>query len=115
MHELGVVFRIIDDLKAVGKENGVDEISKVVIQLGEVSGVVSDYLTDCWQWARGREKIVNNCEMVIETIPAVTFCEECSNTYETVRYAKVCPYCKSKNTYLVSGNEFNIKEIEVFD
>jgi len=115
MHELGVIFHIIDDLRVVCKENEVDEVSKVVIELGEVSGVVIDYLTDCWNWARQRESFVRNCEMIVETIPAVTFCEDCKNTYETVKYAKICPSCQSKNTYLVQGNEFNIKEIEVVE
>ena len=48
MHELGVVFHIIDDLKAVASDNDVSSISKVTIELGEVSGVVEEYLTDCW-------------------------------------------------------------------
>ena len=49
---------------------------------------------------------------MIEQIPAVTYCEQCKKTYETVKYGKTCPYCKSDQTYLVKGNEFNIKEIE---
>ena len=39
-------------------------------------------------------------------------CEDCGKTYETVKYAKICPYCKSENTYLIQGNEVQIKEIE---
>ena len=42
MHELGVVFHIIDDLKAVAQENDVTSITKVIIDLGEVSGVVKE-------------------------------------------------------------------------
>ena len=113
MHELGVVFHIIDDLKAVAQENNVTSISKVIIELGEVSGVVKEYLTDCWNWACRREELVKDCEMQIETIPGITYCEDCGETYETVKYAKVCPYCGSKHTYLVQGNEFSIKQIEV--
>lgn len=115
MHELGVVFRIIDDLKEVGKANDVEAISKVIIQLGEVSGVVHEYLIDCWNWAIKRESMLTECEMEIETIPAITFCENCKTEYETVKYAKICPNCKSEHTYLVQGNEFLIKEIEVFE
>ena len=100
MHELGVVFHIIDDLKAVASDNDVSSISKVTIELGEVSGVVEEYLTDCWKWACKKEELV-------------TYCEDCGETYETVKYAKVCPNCGSKHTYLIQGNEFNIKQIEV--
>ena len=51
----------------------------------------------------------------IEKIDAVTFCEDCKKEYPTVKYGKTCPYCGGPNTYLVTGNELLIKEIEVYD
>ena len=47
MHELGVTFSIMDSLEDVAKTNKVDHISKVVLELGEVSTVIPEYLTDC--------------------------------------------------------------------
>ena len=44
---------------------------------------------------------------------AVTYCEDCKKEYETVKYGKICPYCKSERTYLLRGNEVMIKEIVV--
>jgi hydrogenase nickel incorporation protein HypA/HybF len=29
-----------------------------------------------------------------------------------MQYGKECPYCHSGNTFLVTGNQYNIKEIE---
>ena len=49
----------------------------------------------------------------METIPAVTFCEACQKTYPTVQHGKICPHCGSERTFLQSGDEFNIREIEV--
>ena len=37
MHELGVTFHIMDHLEKVAKENEVEKIRKVVLELGEVS------------------------------------------------------------------------------
>lgn len=51
MHELGVVFHIIDSLEEVAKENDVTQIQSVTIEIGEVSTVIPHYLTDCWEWA----------------------------------------------------------------
>ena len=48
----------------------------------------------------------------IEILPATTYCEDCRQTYPTVEFGRQCPYCKSPNTYLVCGDECNIKEIE---
>ena len=33
-------------------------------------------------------------------------------TYPTVKYGRECPYCHGPHTYLLEGNECNIKEIE---
>ena len=113
MHELGVVFKVIDNLKEVAAENDLTEISKVTIGLGEVSTVIPEYLLDCFKWAKRKSPLVENCELEIETIPAVSYCEDCKETYPTVEFAKICPHCHSEHTYLISGNEFVIKEIEV--
>lgn len=113
MHELGVVFHIIRDLKKVAEENDVDKICKVTLLLGEVSTVIPHYLTDCWKWAAAKEPLLAAAELAIETIPAVTWCEDCRSEYPTVEYGKICPCCGSGNTWLLRGSEFMIKEIEV--
>ena len=56
--------------------------------------------------------VENNTELKIETLDAVTYCEDCGKTYPTVKHAKICPYCGSEHTFLLAGNEYNIKEIE---
>ncbi|MBQ0036941.1 MAG: hydrogenase maturation nickel metallochaperone HypA, partial [Firmicutes bacterium] len=48
-----------------------------------------------------------------EKIEAITHCEDCGNDYNTIIYGKTCPKCESNNTYLIQGNEFVIKEMEV--
>lgn len=112
MHELGIVFHIMDSLEDIGKEYNLREIAGVTLEIGEVSGVVGSYLTDCWKWACRKSDLLKGAELHIEQIPAVTFCEDCRKTYGTVQYGKICPYCKGGRTYLAAGNEFNIKNIE---
>lgn len=115
MHELGVVFYVIKDVKNVAEENQVTKVSAVTIELGEVSAVIPEYLVDCWNWARKKEPILEDAELKIERLEAVSFCEDCQTEYPTVEFAKICPKCGSEHTYLLRGNEFNIKEIEVPD
>ena len=113
MHELGVVFHILKDLEAVAAANHVDKISKVTLQLGEVSTVIPHYLTDCWKWASSNNELFGGAELIIEPIPAVTWCEDCQREYGTVEHGRTCPYCGGPNTYLLRGNEFMIRDIEV--
>lgn len=113
MHELGIVFYIIKDVKKVAEEKHCRHISKVVMNIGEVSTVVPYLLTDCWDWAVRKEDILSGSKLEIISTPAVTFCEDCKKEYSTVKHGKTCPYCKGGNTYLLTGNEVEIKEIEV--
>lgn len=113
MHELGVVFYVVRDVKQVAEENQAEKVSKVTLEIGEVTGILHDYLIDCWNWARKKEPIMEEARLQIQEIPAVSFCEECRQEYPTVQYARQCPHCGSEHTYLLRGNEFLIKEIEV--
>ena len=39
----------------------------------------------------GKRPLFTDCELEVETIPAVTFCEDCGKTYGTVAHGKTCP------------------------
>ncbi len=113
MHELGIVFHIAKTVEQVAAENHVKKIKRVTVQIGEVSTVIPEYLEDCWNWKATKDEILNGCKLEIEMVPAVTFCEDCEKTYPTIEFGKICPNCGSEHTYLVQGQEHNIKEIEV--
>ena len=111
MHELGVVFHIIDDVTAVGRENNLTGISSVTLQLGKVSTVIPEYLTDCWNWAVKKTELLKEAKLIIEPIEAISFCEDCKTSFDTISNGKTCPNCGSTHTFLIQGNEFMIKEI----
>lgn len=113
MHELGVVFRILDLVRQTGQENGLQEISSVTLELGEVSGVVFQQLESCWNWAVKKEDgLLCHAQLRMQPIPAVTVCNACRKTYPTVQYGKICPFCQSADTVLLRGNEISVKELE---
>ncbi len=111
MHELGVVFHIIDDVTDVGLENDLTSITSVTLQLGTVSSVIPEYLTDCWKWAVKKTELLKDAELIIEPIEAISHCEDCLTDFDTIENGKTCPECGSVHTYLLQGNEFLIKEI----
>ena len=113
MHELGVVFHVIKTVEEVAAESEITEIKSVTLEIGEVSTVIEDYLRKCWKWSvEKKSTLLKETELIVEKIKAITLCEECNKTFETVEHGKKCPHCGSMKTYLITGNEFSIKEIE---
>lgn len=112
MHELGTIVYVIDTVEKLAVENKLTAVGSVTLEVGEVSGIVPDYLKDFWLYARKKSALLKDTELRIENLPAVTFCQTCGKNYPTVKYAKICPHCGGEDTFLITGNEFNIKEIE---
>ena len=110
---MGIILHLAKSLEETAREQDIDKILRVTLQVGEVSGIVTDYFTDCWNYFRRRHPVLEEAELELETIPAVTFCSACERTYPTVAYGRECPYCHSGETWLLRGNECIIKEIEV--
>ncbi|MGN0907050.1 MAG: hydrogenase maturation nickel metallochaperone HypA [Bullifex sp.] len=115
MHELGVVFHCLDQVRRIAEENNVKRVNSVTVMLGEVSSVIPYLFEDCWNWAVKKEAVLKDATLKIEVIKAVTYCENCNKEYPTVEYGKTCPHCGSGRTYLLEGNEIMIKEMEVKD
>ena len=113
MHELGIVFHVIDMVEKAASENQAASVASVTLELGEVSGVIPHELSSCWNWAVKKTERMREAALVIETIPAVTFCEGCGQTYPTVPQGKTCPHCGSEETWLRQGNEIQLKEIAI--
>lgn len=114
MHEMGTVMYVIHTLNDVCKQNDLSRVASVTLEIGEVSGIIPEYIKNFWQWAIKKEEYLRNSELIIEPVKAVTRCGNCGKTYETVKYAKVCPHCGSDNTWLATGNEYSIKEIAAY-
>ena len=112
MHEMGIVLHLAKTLDQTAQEENLTRIAKVVLQVGEVSGIMTDLFTDAWDYFKVRHPVLADSELVLEPIAAVTWCDDCKQTYETVKYGKECPYCHSGKTWLLTGNECIIKEIE---
>ena len=112
MHELGTIYYVIDTVEKLMVENNLTKVASITLEVGEVSGIIPEYLMDFWQYAREKSEHFKATELKIEKLEAVTYCQDCRKTYPTMVYKKICPYCGSENTFLVTGNEYNIKEIE---
>ena len=58
MHELGIVVHISKTLEELAQENNITDIRRVTLQIGKVSGIVPEYLVDCWKYYRKKVNVI---------------------------------------------------------
>ena len=56
---------------------------------------------------------MKDCKLEIVELKAISYCINCEQLYDTIPSGKICPRCQKQDTYLVKGNEVNIRNIEV--
>lgn len=112
MHEMGIVLNLAKTLEDAAAENHITKYGSVTLAVGEVSGIMTDYFEECWNYFRGRHPLLRDSVLKLETIRAYTYCSACGKTYETLPYGKICPHCGSGETWLITGNECIIREVE---
>ena len=91
MHELGILVHMAKTLKSLAEENQLTEIGGITLEVGEVSGIVPEYMTDCWAYYRKKEDIMKNSELKIEITPAVTICENLWKNLSNRKIRKTVP------------------------
>lgn len=112
MHELGIVMQVIRQVEQVAQENHVSRVLKLNMEVGEVSSIVPELFTDCFDWAKKKTQYLQEAQLEMVILEGISYCQDCKQTYKTTTYAKKCPHCGSERTYLVTGNEVNIRDIE---
>ena len=115
MHELSVMMEVIRIVDETAKENELDSLKAVVLQVGELSGVVPIFLHEYWPMLTEDKPLYKDTELVVETIPGIARCKACGTVFNVVTNKGYCPQCNSFDKDLMSGREFAIKELLVPD
>ena len=112
MHELGIVMNVLEQVDAAAAEYKAEKVMKVTMEVGEVSSIVPDLFIDAFNWAKKKTDYLKNAELEMIVIEGRTYCKNCGGTYRTTEYGKECPHCGSYDTYLLTGDQVIIKDIE---
>lgn len=110
MHELGIVYEVIKVVDNCVKENNIKMVEKIVLEIGQLSQAIPRFIEECYPAAVDQTPY-EATKLEIITLPANAKCKGCDEIYNIIEYRKICPNCKSENFELISGEEFNIKEI----
>lgn len=110
MHELGIVYEVIKVVDSFVRENDLTKVEKIVLEIGQLSQAIPRFIEECYP-AAVDETAYRDTKLEIESLPAIGLCKECGSEFNVVEHRKVCPDCGKDQFTLVSGQEFNIKEI----
>ena len=112
MHELSVAESIVDIVKDYVPVNDLPNVRIIKVQVGEMSGVVSDSLEFCYE-AIKTDTVLKNSVLVIEKIPFLVYCNDCKTETTNIYGMRSCSNCGSFQTDVVSGTDMKVSEIEL--
>ena len=110
MHELGLISAMVKSIEVIVQEQGLHEVKKIVLEVGELSGVVPRYMEACYP-AAVYKTFMENTVLELETIPGIVRCRRCGREFNAAAWDFSCPDCHSLDMEILSGNEVLIKEI----
>jgi len=110
MHEISICFEVVKSVEKIVEENNLEEVETIVLEIGELSSIVPKYMNECFIVAKDGT-ILENTKLEIEVIAGIGRCNSCGQIYQLLTNNGYCPECKEKNFEVLSGREFNIKEI----
>lgn len=110
MHELSICYTIVETLQEVVKENEIEEVESIILEIGELSSIVPKYMETCFPCAVDGT-IFETAKLTIEVVEGIGRCKQCGYSYRLLPVEGYCPKCGAKDFDLLTGKEFNIKEI----
>lgn len=113
MHELSIaqdLFRIVED-KA--KENNLTVVTKIVVVVGEASGIEEDFLRHSLMDHFMPGTIAQKAELEITTEPLQARCLACGKEINVQQsFSLRCPNCGDNNLEITQGKNVYLQTIE---
>ena len=114
MHEIGIVRQMLRTVTAFAEENGIEEIREVVVDCGELSLVIPEYVQELYPPVV-KGSILEHARLTVHIVPGLAECEDCDEIFNVVEHKGYCPNCGSFSKTVLSGKEFSVREIIVPD
>lgn len=115
MHELSILVEVVKTVENICKEQQADKVAKIVLQVGELSAVVPEFLREYYPVVILDKPLFENSALEIETLPGEAACSNCGTVFNVIENKGFCPNCNSFEKELLCGKEFFIKEIAVIE
>lgn len=111
MHELGLMDAMLRMIRRIMREQELEHVSKITLEVGELSGIEIPYLEDGYKAvSEGTEFADTALEIV--TVPGVLHCNDCNVDFPLNAQELFCPECFGKNLTPVAGRDMTLAQLE---
>ena len=115
MHELTLLYGVAQRVEEVVKENGLDHVDAIVIEVGEATSVIPEFLQDGYEVISDDYDFLRGSELIINRITAVGRCRSCGSEFPIVVNKGICPSCGSFDKDIIEGTDFYIQEVRIME
>lgn len=110
MHEIGVLTKAVNIVEQTARENGVERVSFITLEVGELTGYLPVFFEKYFPIVTEDRPMFDGTKLQIQVIKGQALCRECGALYNVMRHEGKCPRCTSRNKEILGGQEFLIKE-----
>ncbi|MCL5996977.1 MAG: hydrogenase maturation nickel metallochaperone HypA [Chloroflexi bacterium] len=112
MHEISVMQSAMEIAVEHAKAQGAQQIHRVKMRVGALSGVVPDALEFAFDVV-AQGTMAEGATLEIEHVPALCHCPNCGSEFEPKDFFYECPQCGSLHVDLKQGRELDLAYLEV--
>lgn len=112
MHEYSIVQSLLESCEQHVKENDSEEVTKVVVKIGVLSGVEPNLLQTAFDTFK-EQTVCHNAEFVINIQKVTIDCYECNTQSVLEKNEFHCPSCKSTNLKVIDGEDMYLMSLEM--
>ena len=110
MHELGICDALLKMVRGIAEEEQLEEITRITVEIGSLSGIVPSYMSDCWEAVTDGTEL-QGTEFVIEELEGTACCMDCGEEFPADVNRLRCPVCGGNRLSPLSGRDLTLKEI----
>jgi hydrogenase nickel incorporation protein HypA/HybF len=111
MHEFSIVENILNIIEDTARQNNLNQITKVTLQIGKMRQVVPDILEFAFNESK-KHTVVADAILEQEYVPIKMKCKSCGEQFIVDDKCYICPHCRAPELDTITGNELIVKKIQ---
>lgn len=103
MHELGIVRRLLSQVRELQAANGGGAVREICVQLGPLSGVEAELMQSAFQQLRVPAAL-SEATLTITSVALEACCRACDLHFQPPLFRFRCPLCGGDDTEILQGD-----------